>query len=145
MKFKKFLPSSQMLTCDQIRSQRVRRFNLGPALCSAGLMQGRQMPQVIPECAPVRDVLCDMKINFLRLYQPSYQKEKWGGREKRILGIECLPVEAKLNPNLLNSRNLCSIFIISVAWIERMATGQGGHTHCHWGEPRKFWLVLRET
>lgn len=87
--------------------------------------QGCQRPRVIPECAPVRDVLCDMKINFLRLYQPSYQREKWGGREKRILGIECLPTEAKLNPNLLNSRNLCSTFIISVAWIERMATGRG--------------------
>ena len=56
----------------------------------------------------------------------SQKKKGGGGEEKKILLIESLPTEAKLNPNLLNSTNLCSIFIISVAFIERMVIGQNG-------------------
>lgn len=73
------------------------------------------------------------EMSFVTLKSISYaftncstKRKRGEEEEKRILLIECHPTEAKLNPNLLNSTNLCSIFIISVALIERMATGQDG-------------------
>lgn len=73
------------------------------------------------------------EMSFVTLKSISYaftncstKRERGEEEKKRILLFECLPTEAKLNPNLLNSTNLCSIFIISVALIERMATGQDG-------------------
>lgn len=59
----------------------------------------------------------------------SKRKEEKGGGGKRTLLIKCLPTEAKLNPNLLNSTNLCSIFIISVAVTDRTTIGRIG-TQC---------------
>ena len=54
-------------------------------------------------------------------------KEKGGKkRKKKIVLVKSLPTEAKLNPNLLNSTHLCSIFIISIALMEKMAAGQDG-------------------
>lgn len=56
------------------------------------------------------------------------RKKEEGGGEKTLL-IKCLPTEAKLNPNLLNSTNLRSIFIISVAVTDRTTIGPNG-TRC---------------
>lgn len=63
------IPAEQLdVNCDQIQSWQVKQFNLGTALSSAGHMQEKQMPWIISKYIPVRNVLCDTKINFLRLY-----------------------------------------------------------------------------
>lgn len=71
------------------------------------------------------------EMSFVTLKSISYaftncstkRKKGEGGGGKKTLLIKCLPTEAKLNPNLLNSTNLRSIFIISVAVTDRTTIG----------------------
>ena len=56
------------VNCDPIQRWHVQQFNLGPALSCTGHMQEKQMPWIISTYIPVRNVLCDTKIHFLRLY-----------------------------------------------------------------------------
>lgn len=63
------IPTKQLdVNCDQIQSWHVEQYNLGTALSCTGHMQEKQMPWSISKYIPVRNVLCDTKINFLRLY-----------------------------------------------------------------------------
>lgn len=115
------------MNCDLIQSWHAEQFHLGAALTSAGHICNRN------RCLESSQSTFLSEMSFMTLKSISYAftncstKRKRGReeKEKNVL-IKYLLIEAKLNPNLLNSTHLCSICIISVALIERMAAGQDG-------------------